>query len=121
MSEQADLLLQAHDSLAAAKLLHSQGYHGFADSRAYYTMSYIAEAFLLGQGMAFSRHSGVHAAFGEHFVKTGAVPSEFHRYLIRGMEVRKNHGHTARSVAADRPCRGIFHPRRTPHRASPAS
>jgi len=88
MSEQADLLLQAHDSLAAAKLLHTQGYHGFAASRACYTMFNIAEAFLLGQGLAFSRHSGLHAAFGEHFVKTGAVPSEFHRYLIRGMEVR---------------------------------
>jgi uncharacterized protein (UPF0332 family) len=92
-SEQADLLRQARDSLAAAKLLDAQGYHGFAASRAYYTMFYItmfyiAEAVLLGQGLAFSRHSGVHAAFGEHFVKTGVVPPEFHRYLIRGMEVR---------------------------------
>jgi uncharacterized protein (UPF0332 family) len=88
MPEQADLLRQAHDSLAAAKILDAQGYHGFAASRAYYTMFYITEAFLLGQGLAFSRHSAVHAAFGEHFVKTGVVPSEFHRYLIRGMEVR---------------------------------
>jgi uncharacterized protein (UPF0332 family) len=88
MPEQADLLCQARDSLAAAKILNAQGYHGFAASRAYYTMFYIAEAFLLGQGLAFSRHSGVHAAFGERIVKTGIVPSEFHRYLIRGMEVR---------------------------------
>jgi uncharacterized protein (UPF0332 family) len=88
MPEQADLLRQAHDSLAAAKILDTQGYHGFAASRAYYTMFYIAEAFLLGQGMAFSRHSGVHAAFGEYFVKTGVVAPEFHRYRIRGMEVR---------------------------------
>ena len=88
MSEQVDLFRQAHDSLAASKILYAQGYHGFAASRAYYTMFYIAEAFLLGQRLAFSRHSAVHAAFGEHFVKTGVVPSEFHRYLIRGMEVR---------------------------------
>jgi uncharacterized protein len=86
--EQADLLRQAHDSLAAAKILDAQGYHGFAASRAYYTMFYVMEAFLLGQGQAFLRHSAVHAAFGEHFVKAGIVPSEFHRYLIRGMEVR---------------------------------
>jgi hypothetical protein len=51
-------------------------------------MFYIAEALLLGRGLAYSKHSGVHAAFGEHFVKTGVVPPEFHRYLIRGMEVR---------------------------------
>jgi uncharacterized protein (UPF0332 family) len=88
MSEQADLLRQAYDSLAAAKLLDAQGYHGFAASRAYYTMFYIAEVFLLGQGLAFSRHSGVHPAFGEHVVKTGVVPPEFHRHLIQGMEVR---------------------------------
>ena len=88
MPEHADVRRQAHDSLAAAKMLDAQGYHGCAASRAYDTMCYLTEAFLLGQGLAFSRHSAVHAAFGEHFVKTGVVPSEFHRYLIRGMEVR---------------------------------
>ena len=61
---------------------------GFAAARAYYTMFYIAEAFLLGKDLTFSKHSGVHAAFGEHFSKTGIVPPEFHRYLIRGMEIR---------------------------------
>jgi uncharacterized protein (UPF0332 family) len=51
-------------------------------------MFYVAEAFLLGKGLAFSKHSGVHAAFGEHFAKAGIVQPEFHRYLIRGMAVR---------------------------------
>ena len=88
LSERADLFRQARDSLAAAKILDAQGYHGFAASRAYYAMFYIAEAFLLGQGLAFSRHSAVHAAFGEHFVKTGIVPPKFHRHLIQGMEAR---------------------------------
>ncbi len=88
MPEQAALLVQARDSLAAARILDAQRYHGFAASRAYYTMFYVAEALLLVNGLAFSKHSGVHAAFGEHFVKTGVVPREFQRYLIRGMEVR---------------------------------
>ena len=86
--EQADLLVQAHDSVAAAKVLRTEGHHGFAASRAYYAMFYVAEAFLLGKGLAFSKHSGVHAAFGEHFAKAGIVQPEFHRYLIRGMAVR---------------------------------
>jgi len=85
--EQADLLVQAHDSVAAAKVLRTEGHHGFAASRAYYAMFYVAEAFLLGKGLAFSKHSGVHAAFGEHFAKAGIVQPEFHRYLIRGMAV----------------------------------
>ena len=86
--EQKNLIKQACDSLSAAQLLYSEGYYGFAASRAYYAMFYIAEAFLLGNELAFSKHSGVHAAFGEHFSKTGIVPPEFHRYLIHGMEVR---------------------------------
>jgi uncharacterized protein (UPF0332 family) len=86
--EHQDLLVQARESLTAAKALHSQGFHGFAASRAYFTMFYVAEAFLLGKGLAFSKHSAVHAAFGEHFAKTGIVPPQFHRYLIRGMDVR---------------------------------
>jgi uncharacterized protein (UPF0332 family) len=88
MPEQQDLLEEAGESLEAAKLLAAQGYHGFAASRAYYAMFYVAEAFLLGKGLAFSKHSAVHAAFGEHFAKTGVVASEFHRHLLRGAEVR---------------------------------
>jgi uncharacterized protein (UPF0332 family) len=87
MPEQADLLRQARDSLASAKILDAQGYHGFAASRAHSTMFYITEV-SVGSRAGLSRHSAVHAAFGAHFVKTGVVPSEFHRYLIRGMEVR---------------------------------
>lgn len=86
--EQRTLLRQAQESLVAAKLLDTAGYHGFAASRAYYTMFYVAQAFLLGKGLSFSRHSGVIAAFGQHFAKTGLVPPLFHRYLIRGLEVR---------------------------------
>ena len=40
--EQKGLLLQARDSLGAAKLLMKGEYPGYAASRAYYTMFYIA-------------------------------------------------------------------------------
>jgi uncharacterized protein (UPF0332 family) len=33
-------------------------------------------------------HAAVISAFGREFAKTGEVPTEFHRFLIRGMEVR---------------------------------
>jgi uncharacterized protein (UPF0332 family) len=86
--EQEDLLGKAEDSIGAAKLMRENGYYDFAVSRAYYAMFYLAEAFLLGAGLAFSKHSAVHAAFGEHFVRTGIVPPALHRALIHGMEVR---------------------------------
>jgi uncharacterized protein (UPF0332 family) len=86
--EQARLLLEARRSLDAAKDLRRLGYAGFSASRAYYAMFYVAEAFLLGKGLAFSKHSGVHGGFGKHFIKTEIVPAEFLKYLRQGMEVR---------------------------------
>jgi uncharacterized protein (UPF0332 family) len=86
--EQRDLLVQARESLIAGKEMRGLGHHGYAASRAYYAMFHVVQAFLLGKGLAFSKHSAVHAAFGQHFAKTGEVPAEFHRYLIRGMEAR---------------------------------
>jgi len=88
MPAQQELLERARESLDAARLLFDAGHHGFAASRAYYAMFYVAEAFLAGKGLSFSKHSAVHAAFGEHFSKTGLVPKEFHGYLIKGMETR---------------------------------
>jgi uncharacterized protein (UPF0332 family) len=87
--EQAELVGKATDSLEAARLLHEHGKYGFAAARAYYAMFYLAEALLLGEGLAFSRHSGVAAAFGERFAKGGRLPEELHRYLIRGLEIRQ--------------------------------
>lgn len=86
--EQSALLRKAMDSLKAAKLLVGQGFSDFAASRAYYAMFYVASAFLLGEGLSFSKHSTVVAKFGQHFAKTGRVPAEFHHYLIEGMEAR---------------------------------
>ena len=89
MPEQLALLQKAALSLKAAKLLAEQGYYDFAASRAYYAMFYVASAFLLGEGLTFSKHSTVIAKFGQHFTNTGRVPVEFHRYLIDAQDSRK--------------------------------
>ncbi|MFG6099119.1 HEPN domain-containing protein [Leptothoe sp. ISB3NOV94-8A] len=80
--EQRELLLKAQQSLEAAQLLLSKNFADYATSRAYYSMFYVAQAFLEGKGMAFSKHSAVIAAFGREFAKTQQVPVKFHRYLI---------------------------------------
>jgi uncharacterized protein (UPF0332 family) len=87
-AEQTALLRKAETSLQAAKLLATEGYYDIAVSRAYYTMFYVAQALLLQDGLAFSKHSAVIAAFGQHFARTGRVPVEFHRYLIEAGEQR---------------------------------
>jgi uncharacterized protein (UPF0332 family) len=51
-------------------------------------MFYVASAFLVGEGLGFSKHSAVIAAFGREFAKPQRVSSEFHRYLIEAQELR---------------------------------
>jgi uncharacterized protein (UPF0332 family) len=88
IDDQRELLEQARDSIAAARLLLEGGYPGFAASRAYYAMFYIAEAALESEGMSFSRHAAVIAAFGQYFAHTGKVPVELHRFLLEAQELR---------------------------------
>ena len=86
--EQQDLLQKATSSLEAARVLLENGFPEFAASRAYYAMFYIAEAFLEGEGLSFSKHSAVISAFGQQFARTGRVPIEFHRRLITAEQIR---------------------------------
>jgi len=86
--EQQERLQKAQKSLAAAKLLLANGYPEYAISRAYYTMFYIAEAFLEGENLSFSKHSAVIAAFGREFAKPQRISSEFHRFLIEAQALR---------------------------------
>ena len=87
-SAQLNLLLKADQSLSAARLMLDGGYPEYAASRAYYTMFYIAEAFLDSEGLSFSKHSAVISAFGREFARTGRVPVKFHQFLIRAQELR---------------------------------
>ena len=80
--EQTRLLDKALRSLQAARELNNTGFSEFAASRAYYSMFYVATAFLEGQGLSYSRHSAVIAAFGQQFARTQLIPVEYHRYLI---------------------------------------
>ena len=86
--DQLELLLKARQSLSAARLLLDNGFPDYATSRAYYTMFYIASAFLEGEGMSFSSHAAVISAFGREFARTGRVPVEFHQFLIRSQALR---------------------------------
>jgi uncharacterized protein (UPF0332 family) len=89
MTEQQEALLEkAKASLDGAHALHRTRLYGFAASRAYYTMFYLAEALLLGEQLEFSSHAGVISAFGREFSKTGRIPPEYHRFLVDGQDRR---------------------------------
>jgi uncharacterized protein (UPF0332 family) len=96
--DQLELLLEARDSMSAARLLLESGYPGYAAARAYYAMFYVAEAFLEGEGLAFSKHAAVIAAFGQHFAHPGRVPVELHRYLLDAQVIRHSGDYGPRSA-----------------------
>ena len=77
MSEEQKLLIEkAEESWKAAKILSESAMHGFAASRAYYSMFYIAQAFLLEEDLTFSSHSAVIGTFGRIFAKTERLPAK---------------------------------------------
>ena len=82
------LLAKAERSIIAAQHLEEHGDIEFAIGRAYYAMFYTAEALLYERGLRFSKHGGVHGAFGEQFVKTGLFDAQYHRWLITAFNRR---------------------------------
>lgn len=83
------LLDKAVDSIEAAELLVDKDKADMSAARSYYAMFYIAEALLNEKGLKFSKHSAVHAAFGEHFAKTKEMNPKFHRWLLDSFDKRQ--------------------------------
>jgi len=86
--ETPKFITKAKESLKASQILADQELYNFAGSRAYYTMFYIAEAFLWENDLSFSSHAAVIAAFGKEIVKTGIVSTQLHRQLINAQRKR---------------------------------
>jgi uncharacterized protein (UPF0332 family) len=62
-----------------------------AISRAYYTVFHTASAALLWYATERARHSGIQSAFGEHFIKTGIIESEYGALYSRARRARERH------------------------------
>jgi uncharacterized protein (UPF0332 family) len=91
-SEMKHLLNMAEESHDAAKILMKMAHPRFSAAQTYYTIFYLAEALLRSNGLTFSSHSAVVAAYGKEFAKTGLLDPKFHRYLIDAQE-RREIGH----------------------------
>lgn len=89
MKDSTRLLLEKSErAIEASIILHREGALEFAAGRAYYAMFYVAEALLNEKSLQFSKHGGVHGAFGEHFVKTGVFDPMYHRWLLDAFDRR---------------------------------
>jgi len=88
---------------AARTLLDAGDVPEFATGRAYYAMFYVAEALLEEKDLRFSKHGGVHGAFGAYYVKTGLFDVKFHRWLLDAFDLRieGDYGMEIAAVAED--------------------
>ena len=86
--ETRKLLDKGSRAVHAAETLARAGDFEFAAGRAYYAMFYVTEALLNERSLRFRKHGGVHAAFGEHFTKTGLLDPKFHRWLLDAFDKR---------------------------------
>jgi uncharacterized protein (UPF0332 family) len=79
---------KASHSIRAAWALLAMDEADIAASRAYYAMFYAAEALLFEEGLAFRKHSAVHAAFGRQFAASSRLDPRLHRWLLDAFDTR---------------------------------
>ena len=87
-TEVALYLERAALALAQSRDNLNLDYYDVTITRAYYAMFYSATALLLTKGISRSKHSGVHSAFGQTFVKPGIIEPEYGRMLVNVFNVR---------------------------------
>jgi uncharacterized protein (UPF0332 family) len=97
------LLEKSQRAIDAAQTLLENNFPEFATGRAYYAMFYVAEALLNEKDLHFSKHGGVHGAFGEHYVKSGLFDPKYHRWLLDAFDQRieGDYGVEVMAVAQD--------------------
>jgi uncharacterized protein (UPF0332 family) len=81
-------LAWAHQALHTARLTLEHEDYITTVNRAYYAIFYGANALLATKGLERSKHSGVIAAFRQHFIKTGSVETEYSDFYGVAMEDR---------------------------------
>jgi len=89
MKEEARKLLEkAQRALHAAEVLMRSGDVEFAAGRAYYAMFHAAQALLREKDLRYRKHARVHAAYGQHFAKSGVLDPKYHRWLLDAFDER---------------------------------
>lgn len=81
-------LQQARRALDSAASSLEHGFYATAINRAYYAIFYAASGLLLTKGISRSKHTGVIAAFREHFIKSGLIEAEYSDLYGDAMDAR---------------------------------
>ncbi len=98
-------LEKAKRMLLAAELLRSNGFFEDAVSRSYYAVFHAACAALAKIGRSARTHDGIRSAFGEHFIRTGALPQHLARVLSRTAADRNDADYNSSTVFSEKDAR----------------
>ena len=80
---------KAEESLASARREFQTGSLSFAMNRIYYAAFYAVSALLMEHDLAFKKHSGIRAAFHQHFIKKGVLDHKWGRLYDQLFEDRQ--------------------------------
>lgn len=79
---------RATQSLRAAQLLVSEGFHEDSVSRAYYAILHAAKAALFVHDVAATSHAAVRRLFGQHLINTGEIERQWSSHLGESFDDR---------------------------------
>jgi len=80
---------KAEKSVASARREFQAESLSFAMNRLYYAAFYAVSALLMEQDLSFKKHSGVRAAFHQHFIKAGVLDRKWGRLYDQLFEDRQ--------------------------------
>lgn len=91
-------LEKAEEDIKTAEELLSLKRYRAVVNRAYYALFGITTAVLLTKKIERSKHSGVEAAFNQHFIKTGIIEIEYGKIFDYVRKKREECDYTAKST-----------------------
>jgi uncharacterized protein (UPF0332 family) len=89
MNRITSLLNLAKEELTTAQLLLDNDRYRACISRSYYAIYYAAEALLESKNINSRTHKGIIKLFGQHFIKTGELPTELAKAFSDTYDLRK--------------------------------
>jgi len=76
-------LLRSQEAIEEAELLLASDHFTGTVNRLYYACFYAATALLFSDGLSSSKHSGVLALFGQHWIRTNRMPQEMGGFYLQ--------------------------------------
>lgn len=83
-------LASANERINSSKILFENGQYKDSIGRSYYAMFTAARALLAGDGVDFSKHTGVIGYFQKNYIKEQKLDKKYSKYISEAFQIRNN-------------------------------